>query len=104
MNTLENFKNENKIMNFLLGLNEIVITDENKEEISREIYNQILKFPTADTWNYFTLITENFQLKNLLLYHLENQQQVIFEKKYEECCNNRPQFDEDFSRDFSQRY
>lgn len=98
---------EFEVLEFLLQLHNIEITDSNQETISFDIERKIIDHPLADSWiNYLLLSDEevNSKLKSLIMLHRQNLQQVIDEKYQEELERIRPSFDKNFDPDPEKRY
>lgn len=98
---------EFEVLEFLLQLHNMEITDSNQETISQDIVKKLLEYPLADSWIDYLLLNEaeaNVKLRSLIAYHRRNLQQVIDEKYQEELERIRPSFDKNFDPDPEKRY
>lgn len=94
MTSIEKIKRENEVTTFLLRLYETDIKRENIEKISSEIYEYILKHPTAEIWNEFLLAIniKESTLAELLILNLKNLSSVILQKNQEDAQKTREAF------------
>lgn len=104
---IKRFRNEANVMNFLLSMHSKIINEKNESTISSEIEKKMLEIPLADSWGDYLLLSDeevNVKLKNLIMLHRRNLQQVIGENYREELETIRPSFDENFDPDPAKRY
>lgn len=94
MISIEKIKIENEVTTMLLRLYETDIKSENIEKVSSEIYEYILKYPTAEIWNEFLLAinTKESTLAELLILNLKNLNSVILQKNQEDAQKTREVF------------
>lgn len=91
METIEKLKSEKEVLNFLFELHEKDINESDVESVSTDIYNMMMKHPTASSWSdfRFAISNQNIVLSELIHVNEMNLESVILRKYREDARKTR---------------